>query len=86
MILAIWGNTALCQSGGIVAHQDSRIRVEQQRSHNNNFCAVVVVGSILDATVRQEWGRSWPGDKLVLEPPNYAAACQLRGGAAAFLV
>ena len=30
----------------------------------------MVVGSILDATVRQEWGRSWPGDKLVLEPPK----------------
>ena len=37
MILAIWGNTALRQSGGIVAHQDSRIRVEQQRSQNNNI-------------------------------------------------
>ena len=48
--------------------------------------SVVVVRSILDATVRQEWGRSWAGDKLVLEPPNYAAACQLRGGGAAFLV
>ena len=40
MILAIWGNnTALRQSGGIVAHQDSRICVEQQRSHNNNIGA-----------------------------------------------
>ena len=48
--------------------------------------SVVVVRSILDATVRQEWGRSWAGDKLVLEPPNYAAACQLRGGGAAFMV
>ena len=37
MILAIWGNnTALCQSGEIVAHQDSRIYVEH-RSHNNNI-------------------------------------------------
>ena len=80
MILAIWGNTALCQSGEIVAHQDSRIYVHRTTT------SVVVVGSILDATVTQEWGRSWPGDKLVLEPPNYAAACQLRGGGAAFLV
>ena len=80
MILAIWGNTALRQSGKIVAHQDSRIYVHRTTT------SVVVVGSILDATVRQEWGRSWAGDKLVLEPPNYAAACQLRGGGAAFLV
>ena len=37
MILAIWGNIALRQSGEIVALQDSRICVEQQRSHNNNI-------------------------------------------------
>ena len=84
MILAIWGNTALCQSGEIVAHQDSRI-LWNSNVHITTT-SVVVVRNILDATVRQEWGRSWPGDKLVLEPPNYAAACQLRGGAAAFLV
>ena len=84
MILAIWGNTALCQSGEIV---HTRI-VESvwNSSVHITTTSVVVVGSILDATVRQEWGRSWPGDKLVLEPPNYAAACQLRGGGAAFLV
>ena len=85
MILAIWGNTALCQSGGIVAH--TRI-VESVWNSNVHITttSVVVVRNILDATVRQEWGRSWPGDKLVLEPPNYAAACQLRRGGAAFLV
>ena len=84
MILAIWGNTALCQSGEIV---HTRI-VESvwNSSVHITTTSVVVVRSILDATVRQEWGRSWPGDKLVLEPPNYAAACQLRGGGAAFLV
>ena len=83
MILAIWGNTALCQSGEIVAH--TRIVESVWDSVHITTTSVVVVGSILDATVRQEWGRSWPGDKLVLEPPNYAAACQLRGGGA-FLV
>ena len=83
MILAIWGNTALCQSGEIVAH--TRIVESVWDSVHITTTSVLVVGSILDATVRQEWGRSWPGDKLVLEPPNYAAACQLRGGGA-FLV
>ena len=85
MILAIWGNTALCQSGEIVAHTRIVESVWNSSVHITTT-SVVVVRSILDATVRQEWGRSWPGDKLVLEPPNYAAACQLRGGGAAFLV